>query len=116
MIPTTPIKSVSPQKAPPLSDLTEPLTPLVMIPYPPKIVVHFRPVGGAPILKQKKFKVGSDKLFFSLTKFLKSQLKLSANDQIYIYLNQAFEPAFDERLGDLYTCFHVGKELVLNYS
>lgn len=61
--------------------------------------------------------------------------------QQYIYCNQAFEPAFDERLGDLYTvsfvdnplfcsfvhseydhscdfrqCFHVGKELVLNYS
>mmetsp|Transcript_28833 Transcript_28833/g.47244 ORF Transcript_28833/g.47244 Transcript_28833/m.47244 type:complete len:136 (+) Transcript_28833:27-434(+) len=90
--------------------------PLVNIPYPSKIVVHFRPVGSAPILKQKKFKVASDKLFLSLTNFLKSQLKLSAEDKIYIYCNQVFEPSFDERLGDLYTCFKVGKELVFYYS
>ena len=81
---TTPIQSVSPQKgdAPSPLTLSEPYTPLVAIPYPSKIVIHFRPVGGAPILKQKKFKVGADKLFLSLTKFLKSQLKLSSNDQI----------------------------------
>eukprot|EP01083_Nonionella_stella_P013984 39335_1 len=91
-------------------------SPLVTIPYPDKIVIHFRPVGSAPILKQKKFKVGADKLFLSLENFLKKQLKLSSNDQIYIYINQAFQPSFDERLGDLYSCFRIGKELVLHYS
>ena len=50
--------------------------------YPQKVIVHFRPVGGAPILKQKKFKVGTDKQFFSLQAFLKSQLKLSAKDNV----------------------------------
>lgn len=78
-------------------------SPLVVIPYPAKIVVHFRHIGSAPILKQKKFKVGADKLFLSLCNFLKSQLKLSTNDKIYIYCNQAFQPSFDERLGDLYS-------------
>eukprot|EP01084_Bolivina_argentea_P129018 227937_1 len=82
--------------------------PLVNISYPNKIVVHFRAVGSAPILKQKKFKVGADKLFLSLTNFLKSQLKLSSNDSIYIYCNSSFQPSFDERLGDLYSCFCVG--------
>ena len=82
---------------------SNPSSSLVVIPYPAKIVVHFRHIGAAPILKQKKFKVGSDKLFLSLTNFLKSQLKLSANDKIYIYCNQAFQPSFDERLGDLYS-------------
>ena len=50
--------------------------------YPQKVIVHFRPVGGAPILKQKKFKVGTDKQFLSLQAFLKSQLKLSAKDTV----------------------------------
>mmetsp|Transcript_55342 Transcript_55342/g.88262 ORF Transcript_55342/g.88262 Transcript_55342/m.88262 type:complete len:133 (-) Transcript_55342:261-659(-) len=112
------ISSTSPKEtaAHPVAQHMEPSAPLVVIPYPAKIVVHFRPVGSAPILKQKKFKVGSDKLFLSLTKFLKSQLKLSPTDDIYIYCNQAFQPAFDERLGDLYSCFCIGKELVLHYS
>ena len=65
--------------------------PLIDIPYPNKIVVHFRPVGSAPILKQKKFKVGSDKLFSSLTKFLKSQLKLQSNDQIVNFLSDCMD-------------------------
>ena len=90
-------------------------SPLVVIPYPAKIVIHFRPVGGAPILKQKKFKVGSDKLFLSLTKFLKSQLKLTANDKIYIYCNQAFQPSFDERLGDLYSVWFISIYIIILY-
>ena len=64
---------------------SNPKRELVHKDYPAKVIVHFRPVGGAPILKQKKFKVGTDKQFISLQAFLKSQLKLSAKDNVVCY-------------------------------
>ncbi|ANM64211.1 Ubiquitin-like protein Atg12 [Arabidopsis thaliana x Arabidopsis arenosa] len=51
-----------------------------------KIVVHLRATGGAPILKQSKFKVsGSDK-FANVIDFLRRQLHSDSLVIIYRYL------------------------------
>ncbi|ETO31684.1 hypothetical protein RFI_05435 [Reticulomyxa filosa] len=120
------------EEIPEIHDTEDKKVPLVFVPYPEKIVVHFRPVANAPILKQKKFKVGSDKQFFSLVVFLKTQLKQSPQEELvgcsksklltryilkyHIYCNQAFCPEMDQRIGDLYECFKVSTELILYYS
>ncbi|ESQ48596.1 hypothetical protein EUTSA_v10021863mg [Eutrema salsugineum] len=55
-----------------------------------KIVVHLRATGGAPILKQSKFK--------------------------FVYVNSAFSPNPDESVIDLYNNFGIDGKLVVNYA
>ncbi|WZZ62280.1 hypothetical protein YC2023_062387 [Brassica napus] len=78
-----------------------------------KIVVHLRATGGAPILKQNKFKSlhvwwwsalcwrqisGTDK-FAKVIDFLGRQLH---SDSLFVYVNSAFSPNPDESVIDLY--------------
>ncbi|GAB2225582.1 hypothetical protein Droror1_Dr00006379 [Drosera rotundifolia] len=65
----------------------------------PKVIVHLRATGDAPILKQAKFKIsGSDK-FGSVIDFLRRQLH---RETLFVYVNSAFSPNPDELVLDLY--------------
>ncbi|XP_020244093.1 ubiquitin-like protein ATG12 isoform X2 [Asparagus officinalis] len=78
-----------------------------------KVVVHLRATGGAPILKQAKFKIsGSDK-FSKVIEFLRRQLHL---DTLFVYVNSAFSPNPDELVIDLYNNFGFDGKLVVNYA
>ncbi|ONK61216.1 uncharacterized protein A4U43_C08F27420 [Asparagus officinalis] len=96
-----------------------------------KVVVHLRATGGAPILKQAKFKglslvngvlnpssmlfvliSGSDK-FSKVIEFLRRQLHL---DTLFVYVNSAFSPNPDELVIDLYNNFGFDGKLVVNYA
>ncbi|KAK9228829.1 hypothetical protein WN944_021786 [Citrus x changshan-huyou] len=74
--------------------------------YLPKraVVVHFRATGGAPILKQAKFKIsGSDK-FAKVIEFLCRHL---GRETLFVYVNSAFSPNPDELVIDLYNVMAV---------
>ena len=92
-----------------------------MPPEPPppirdgKVVVHFRHTGGAPILKQQKFKVPADARFSTVTALLRSHLRLKDEDPLFLYCNSAFAPPPDELVSDVASCFHVDGVLMLNY-
>ncbi|XP_020083414.1 ubiquitin-like protein ATG12 isoform X2 [Ananas comosus] len=55
-----------------------------------KVVIHLRPTGDVPILKQAKFK--------------------------FVYINSAFSPNPDELVIDLYNNFGFDGKLVVNYA
>ncbi|KAG7595196.1 Ribonuclease H-like superfamily [Arabidopsis thaliana x Arabidopsis arenosa] len=78
-----------------------------------KVVVHLRATGGAPILKQSKFKIpGTDK-FAKVIDFLRRQLH---SDSLFVYVNSAFSPNPDESVIDLYNNFGFDGKLVVNYA
>ena len=103
--PATPSVSPSPAPSPPLSPPPNqinprpggrsPLTP----PGGAAVVVLLKATGGAPILKQSKFKVGVEERFTFVVDFLRKQLKA---ESVFTYLNSAFVPALDEKIGILH--------------
>lgn len=99
------------------------------------VIVFFRPVGNAPLLKQNKFKISSNQMFQSITDFLRRQLRtattsprsspnpaptteesLIEHQALYLYVNSSFAPAADEIIGNLFACFAVDNTLIINYS
>lgn len=93
-----------------------------------KIKVHLVAVGSAPILKKSKFLMNADDRFAVAIAFLRKLLKLSplsgtssagtsmAASSLFLYINAAFVPSPDERMGDLFDCFGIRGELVVHYS
>ncbi len=79
-----------------------------------KVVVHLKPVSNAPILKQTRFKLSGFEPFSVISKFVKEQLR--SKDSVFLYCNSSFSPAADELIADLYECFKVGTELIVNYA
>ena len=103
--PATPSVSPLPAPSPPLSPPPNqinprpggrrPLTP----PGGAAVVVLLKATGDAPILKQSKFKVGVEERFTFVVDFLRKQLKA---ESVFTYLNSAFVPALDEKIGILH--------------
>lgn len=92
-----------------------------------KIKVHLVAVGSAPILKKSKFLMNADDRFAVAIAFLRKVLKLSSSSttsnnlgmkasSLFLYVNAAFVPSPDERIGDLFDCFGSRGELVVHYS
>ncbi|KAF1002254.1 ubiquitin-like protein ATG12 [Apium graveolens] len=79
----------------------------------PKVVVHLRATGDAPILKQSKFKIGGTEKFAKVIDFLRRQLH---RETLFVYVNGAFSPNPDELVIDLYNNFGFDGKLVVNYA
>merc|ERR1712070_461594 len=77
-----------------------------------KVVVKLQAVGGAPPLRQTKFKINATEPFEKVVDFIRRQLN---RDTVFLYCNSSFAPSLDETIGDLATCFHVDGQLVVNY-
>ena len=67
-------------------------------PAPEKVVVLLKATGDAPILKQNKFKI------------------TAADKFVFVYLNSAFTPSYDETVANLYAWHGVEGKLVVNYA
>ena len=80
---------------------------------PDKVVVLLKATGDAPILKQNKFKITSSDRFEKVVGFLSNQL---GKKQIFVYLNSAFTPSYDETVANLYSWHGVEGKLVVNYA
>ncbi|RYG52545.1 hypothetical protein EON66_09670, partial [archaeon] len=48
--------------------------------------------------------------------FLRKQLQMGDADALFCYLNSSFAPAPSQILSELYRCFAVDGELIVNYS
>lgn len=82
-------------------------------PTPEKVVILFKQIGDAPILKQSKVKVDSSEKFAKLVDFLCKKLN---REQVYVYLRETFSPSLDEKLAVLYQAYAVDGRLVVNYA
>src|SRR5690348_6268686 len=72
-----------------------------------KVVFLLKAAGGAPILKKKKWALPRSKTMGHIVEFLKKYMQLDAQQQqqLFIYVNQAFSPALDTTIGSVNDCF-----------
>ena len=80
-----------------------------------KIVVHIRAGPNTPILKQSKFKISGSENFEAIIDFLRKQLRLNLNQPLFCYINAVFCPTQDQNIMDLFKCFNINNELLVNY-
>ncbi|KAI8367605.1 APG12-domain-containing protein [Radiomyces spectabilis] len=81
-----------------------------------KVVVRFRAIGNAPILKQSFYKITASNKFQTVIQFLRKELKYQGTDPLFLYINSAFAPTPDETVASLYKCFNTDGHLIVNYS
>jgi ubiquitin-like protein ATG12 len=72
-----------------------------------KVVFLLKAVGGAPILKKKKWALPRSKTIGHIVEFLKKFMQLDAQQQqqLFLYVNQSFAPAMDTTIGSVNDCF-----------
>ncbi|CAG8439471.1 6793_t:CDS:2 [Acaulospora morrowiae] len=80
-----------------------------------RVVVRFRAIGNAPILKQNFYKIGASSKFQAVIQFLRKELNYKASDPLFLYINSAFSPAPDEIVSNLHKCFSTEQHLIINY-
>ncbi|KAG0072154.1 hypothetical protein BGZ89_007892 [Linnemannia elongata] len=80
-----------------------------------KVIVRFRAIGNAPIMKQNVFKITASNKFFAVIQFLRKELNYQHSDPLFLYVNSAFSPAPDEIVNNLYKCFNTDGKLIVNY-
>ncbi|EIM83856.1 APG12-domain-containing protein [Stereum hirsutum FP-91666 SS1] len=83
---------------------------------PSKVVVRFKAVGNAPIMKQNFFKVTVSNRFQAVIQFLKKELGYKTSEPLFTYINLAFSPAPDDTVANLYKSFATDGHLIVNYS
>jgi ubiquitin-like protein ATG12 len=90
------------------------------------VIVQFRAIGNAPILKQKLFKITASQKFQAVNLFLRKELNYAPSEALvsarrglipitidwfhlthriifqFLYINSAFAPAPDEVISNLY--------------
>jgi ubiquitin-like protein ATG12 len=68
----------------------------------PKIIVHFKAVGAAPILEKKVCKINSSQRFEAVVSYLRRVLRVRESESVFLYVNSSFAPALDEVVGNLH--------------
>jgi len=67
-----------------------------------KVSVRFQPIGSAPILKQRVFKISATSKFSVVLNFLRKKLGVKDGDGLFLYVNSVFAPGLDEGVGNLF--------------
>ena len=80
-----------------------------------KVEILLKAAGNAPILKKKKFLLERSKNVHYVIDWLKKYMRLNANDQLFLYVNQDFAPSPDAEIGTLYDCFKTGNNIIIYY-
>ncbi|KAH8103337.1 APG12-domain-containing protein [Cristinia sonorae] len=83
---------------------------------PSKVVVRFKAVGNAPIMKQNLYKITASNRFQAVIQFLRKELGWKAGDPLFTYINLAFAPAPDDTVSNLFKSFSTEGHLIVNYS
>ncbi|GBE84262.1 Ubiquitin-like protein [Sparassis crispa] len=81
-----------------------------------KVVVRFKAVGNAPIMRQNFYKITASNRFQAVIQFLRKELGWKAGDPLFTYINLAFSPAPDDTVSNLFKSFATDGHLIVNYS
>ncbi|RKP35463.1 ubiquitin-like protein Atg12, partial [Dimargaris cristalligena] len=79
------------------------------------VVIRFRAIGNAPILKRSFFKISTTNKFQLVIQFLRKELNYKASDPLFVYISSAFSPSPDESVENLFRCFKTDGQLIVNY-
>ncbi|PPQ98577.1 hypothetical protein CVT26_013760 [Gymnopilus dilepis] len=82
----------------------------------PKVVVRFKGVGNAPIMKQNVYKIVATNRFQAVIQFLRRELGWQKGEPLFLYINSTFSPAPDDTVINLYKSFATEGFLIVNYS
>ncbi|OJA20594.1 hypothetical protein AZE42_08554 [Rhizopogon vesiculosus] len=83
---------------------------------PFKVIVRFKAVGNAPIMRQNFYKITASNRFQAVIQFLRKELSWKSGDPLFTYINLAFSPAPDDTVSNLYKSFATEGHLIVNYS
>lgn len=97
-------RSLSPVQSRRRSVLPSPLSrrALTDLSFPTPVSVRFQPIGSAPILKQRVFKISASSRFSVVLNFLRKKLAIKDGDGLFLYVNSVFAPGLDEGVGNLF--------------
>ncbi|KAF2744602.1 ubiquitin-like protein ATG12 [Sporormia fimetaria CBS 119925] len=83
---------------------------------PEKVTIRLHALSSAPLLSQRVFKLSSNQRFETIVRFLRRRLQVPGSQSVFCYVGNVFSPALDENVGNLWTCFKTGEELVVGYN
>ncbi|KAL8860526.1 MAG: hypothetical protein Q9178_003186 [Gyalolechia marmorata] len=100
---------------------------------PEKVTIRLQPIGSAPHLRQKIFKISSKNRFETVVTFLRNRLFKKGEgggggageelgggggggQHVFCYVNSVFAPGLDEGVGGLWRCFKTDDQLIVAYS
>ncbi|KAF2657904.1 putative autophagy protein Apg12 [Lophiostoma macrostomum CBS 122681] len=81
-----------------------------------KVTIRLHPIGSAPQLKQRVFKLSANQRFETIVRFLRNKLRVAEHESVFCYIGNVFSPSLDEGVGNLWTCFKTNDELVVGYA
>ncbi|KAF2874308.1 ubiquitin-like protein ATG12 [Massariosphaeria phaeospora] len=77
-----------------------------------KVVIRLKPIGSAPQLTQRVFKLSTHLRFETVVRFLRKRLGVKEHESVFCYIGDVFAPGLDEGIGNLWS----GEELVVGYA
>ncbi|CAL8578954.1 hypothetical protein XPA_004718 [Xanthoria parietina] len=97
---------------------------------PEKVTIRLQPIGSAPQLRQKVFKISAKNRFETVVTFLRNRLFKKGEaggdgereggggggEHVFCYVNSVFAPGLDEGVGALWRCFKTDDQLIVAYS
>lgn len=76
-------------------------------------MIRLKNAGSAPIPKNPLIKINANERFAKVINYVKTKL-VSGNT--FLYINGAFSPSPFAMIKDLYACFRVQNELIVNFA
>lgn len=67
------------------------------------VTVRLQPIGSAPHLNQRVFKLSTNQRFETIVRFLRKRLGVKEHESVFCYVGSVFSPALDEGVGNLWT-------------
>jgi ubiquitin-like protein ATG12 len=67
------------------------------------VTVRLQPIGSAPHLNQRVFKLSTNQRFETIVRFLRKRLGVKEHESVFCYIGSVFSPALDEGVGNLWT-------------
>eukprot|EP00792_Barthelona_sp_PAP020_P010644 TRINITY_DN4196_c0_g1_i1.p1 TRINITY_DN4196_c0_g1~~TRINITY_DN4196_c0_g1_i1.p1 ORF type:complete len:107 (-),score=27.27 TRINITY_DN4196_c0_g1_i1:185-505(-) len=84
-----------------------------------KVRVHLNAVGSTPIYPKNKFNMDKNHTINDLYQKLKPSFQKHIEESgknLFLYVSDIFEPNKNERIGNLFMCYHEHGVLYINYS
>jgi hypothetical protein len=67
------------------------------------VTIRLHPIGNAPNLKQRIFKLSTTTTFGTIVRFLRKRLGVKDHEGVYCYIGNVFSPSLDEGVGNLWS-------------
>lgn len=87
--------------------------------YTTKYTIRLQSLGSTPQLQQRIYKLVGYITIDYVKTFLIKTLKIDSNNNnnsnIYLYINNMFQPSDNQYIADLFDCFNVNNELIVSY-